>query len=52
MQRFLGRKLKSNEFVHHLNGNIQDNRIYNLQIMTNSEHRKMHVKEQERGILN
>lgn len=42
MQKHLGRKLGKNEIVHHINGNKQDNRIDNLQIMTRSEHVKLH----------
>lgn len=42
MEDFLGRKLARNEIVHHLNGNKTDNRIENLQILTISEHNKVH----------
>lgn len=42
MEEHLGRKLKSDEVVHHINGDKRDNRIGNLQVMTLSEHSRIH----------
>lgn len=38
MEKHLGRKLSSDEVVHHIDENKENNSIYNLQIMTRSEH--------------
>jgi len=45
MEDYLKRKLTSNEVIHHINGNTKDNRIENLQVLSNSEHSKLHNKK-------
>ena len=44
MEQELGRRLNSNEIVHHENENKLDNDISNLKVMTRSEHARMHAK--------
>lgn len=45
----VGRKLKKNEVVHHINGVKTDNRPENLRIMTRSQHTALHHKQRRKG---
>jgi hypothetical protein len=42
MEQHIGRRINSNEVVHHTNGNRLDNRIENLELITRGEHMKIH----------
>lgn len=44
MEKHIGRQLKSNEHIHHINENKLDDRIENLQIVSQSQHAKIHNK--------
>jgi hypothetical protein len=42
MEKYLGRKLKRTELIHHIDGNSLNNDIKNLMIVTLSEHMALH----------
>ncbi|MBQ3373940.1 MAG: HNH endonuclease [Oscillospiraceae bacterium] len=43
MEEYLGRPLRGNEVVHHINGEKDDNRLANLQVMDRAEHSRLHA---------
>lgn len=44
MEVALGRPLKNDEYIHHKDGNRLNNSLDNLEIMSPSEHSKLHNK--------
>lgn len=55
MEQAIGRKLKDDEVVHHINHVRDDNRLENLKLMTRKEHCSFHMKERhaaKRGVIN
>ena len=51
MERHLGRPLLKQEHVHHINHDTLDNRIENLQLLTHSEHSRLHSKERSKEFI-
>jgi hypothetical protein len=37
-EEYIGRKLTSNEVIHHINGDCNDNKIENLNLMSKKDH--------------
>lgn len=44
-EKKIGRKLQKGEVVHHIDGDKTNNHPNNLQVMTNSEHARLHAEE-------
>ena len=45
MEKKLGRYLKPNEIVHHIDGNKQNNKLSNLKLMTEEQHKSLEMKQ-------
>jgi hypothetical protein len=43
MEKYLGRKLRRNEHVHHHNHKRADNRLSNLEVLSASAHNREHM---------
>lgn len=41
-EKFIGRRLSSDEIVHHIDGNPFNNSIENLMVVSRAEHKKIH----------
>lgn len=44
----IGRKLRSDEVVHHIDGNKKNNDLSNLEVMSQAEHARRHAMERPR----
>lgn len=44
MEQKLGHPIPKGSHVHHINGDTKDNRVENLEVLSASEHRKLHIK--------
>ena len=52
MERALGRPLRSDEHVHHVDGDKQNNEVGNLRVLSVSEHGELHSREYWHGAGN
>jgi len=50
MEKYLGRKIKTDEAVHHINGIKSDNRVKNLEVLEFGEHTRQHHLGMKRSL--
>ena len=48
MEMEIGRPLREDEEVHHIDGNHSNNNVGNLEVLTASEHSKIHAAQKRR----
>jgi len=51
MEKEIGRELRTNENIHHINNNPLDDRIENLELMSRGEHTKLHKKKLDYNLI-
>ena len=52
MEKHLGRKLRPGEVIHHKNGDITDNRVENLELISaQSEHMRSHMTKEKAQLM-
>lgn len=49
MEAHIGRPLRTDEHVHHKNGNKADNRLENLELLSAEEHSRQHLTDGDRA---
>jgi hypothetical protein len=49
MEQHLGRPLLSTEIVHHIDNNKWNNDISNLEVMSQADHIRLHIKQRRQG---
>lgn len=49
MEKHLGCQLRSDEHVHHINGDRTDDRLENLKVLSASEHARLHIPDRLAG---
>lgn len=51
MEKKIGRELRANENIHHINKNPLDDRIENLELMSRGEHTRLHRKRLDYNLI-
>jgi hypothetical protein len=49
MEGHLGRELRTDEHVHHINGDRADDRLENLAVLSAVDHHRLHIEQGDTG---